>query len=107
MEGFSNVLRHELLSTNIRVLVNRSGTVFTEFHSRRLGHDQAKTDAMFEGIAALRAEDIDVGVLWQCLQPERILVIMMETLPTLQRSLYAMNKEWDTRNGPVGYGEWE
>ena len=107
MEGFSNVLRHELVNTNIRVLVHRPGTVLTEFHSRRLGYDQAKTDAMFDGIAALQAQDIAVGILWQCLQPERVSVVMMETLPSSQRSLYAMDRGWEERNGRVGYGEWE
>ena len=107
MEGFSNVLRHEVLGTNIRVLVNRPGTVFTEFHSRRLGYDAAKTQAMFDGIAALHAEDVAVGILWQCLQPERISVVMMETLPSSQRSLYAMDAGWEKRNGEASCDEWK
>jgi 3-hydroxy acid dehydrogenase / malonic semialdehyde reductase len=102
VEGFTNVLRHETLGTNIRILVHRPGTVRTEFHSRRLGYDDAKTAAMFEGIRALDAEDIAVGVLWQCLQPERVSVVLMETLPTSQRSLYAMDTEWESRNSLEG-----
>lgn len=101
------MLRHEVMGTNIRVLVHRPGTVFTEFHSRRLGYDTDKTQAMFEGISALHAEDVAVGILWQCLQPERISVVMMETLPSSQRSLYAMDAEWEKRNGEASYEEWQ
>lgn len=101
VEGFTNVLRHETLGTNIRVLVNRPGTVQTEFHSRRLGYDQDKTAAMFEGMGALLPEDIAASVLWQCMQPERVSVVTMETLPTAQRSLYAADRSWEERNGPV------
>ncbi|GJN88058.1 hypothetical protein Rhopal_001014-T1 [Rhodotorula paludigena] len=101
VEGFTNVLRHETLGTNIRVLVIRPGTVQTEFHSRRLGYDQDKTAAMFEGMGALLPEDIAASVLWQCMQPERVSVVTMETLPTAQRSLYAADRSWEDRNGPV------
>ena len=62
---------------------------------------------MFEGQTPLAPEDVAVGVLWQCLQPERISVVMMETLGTAQRSLYSVDKEWVKRNGPVEPTEWK
>ncbi|KAJ9638752.1 hypothetical protein H2199_006612 [Coniosporium tulheliwenetii] len=48
-EGFTNVLRHELSETNIRVLALRPGCVATNFHSLRVGHDKEKYDKFFEG----------------------------------------------------------
>ncbi|TNY22764.1 putative oxidoreductase [Rhodotorula diobovata] len=99
IEGFSNVLRHELVGTNVRVLVHRPGFVDTEFHRRRNNYDEAKTAAMFEGVAPLVADDIATGVLWQCAQLERVSVVLMETLPTSQRSLYSVDREWEKRNG--------
>ncbi|GAA5914362.1 hypothetical protein JCM6882_008171 [Rhodosporidiobolus microsporus] len=99
VEGFSNVLRHETIGTNIRVLVHRPGTTHTEFHTRRVLYDEDKTAAIFDGMSALVAEDLAVGVLWQCVQPERVSVVLMETLPTSQRSNYAIDKEWSRRNG--------
>ncbi|RSH85123.1 uncharacterized protein EHS24_006716 [Apiotrichum porosum] len=80
VEGFSNVLRHELVGTNIRVLINRPGTVRTEFHSRRHMYDPEKTEATYAGACPLVAQDIAVGCLYQCLQPERISIVMLEML---------------------------
>ena len=98
LEGFTNVLRHETIGTNIRVLLHRPGTAETEFHSRRNNYDAEKTKEMFEGTCPLVAEDLAVGILWQCLQPERVSVVLMETLATSQRSLYAGDREWEKRN---------
>ena len=83
----------------MRVLVHRPGFVDTEFHRRRNNYDEAKTAAMFEGVAPLVADDIATGVLWQCAQLERVSVVLMETLPTSQRSLYSVDREWEKRNG--------
>ncbi|GAA5839355.1 hypothetical protein JCM11251_003958 [Rhodosporidiobolus azoricus] len=99
VEGFSNILRHETIGTNIRVLVHRPGTTHTEFHTRRVEYNADKTAAIFDGMGALHAEDLAVGVLWQCIQPERVSVVLMETLATAQRSNYAIDKEWEKRNG--------
>ncbi|GAA5867639.1 hypothetical protein JCM8547_001325 [Rhodosporidiobolus lusitaniae] len=99
VEGFSNLLRNETIGTNIRVLVHRPGTTHTEFHSRRLEYDEKSTADNFAGMLATLAEDMAVGMLWQCIQPERVSIVMMETLPTSQRSNYAIDKEWEKRNG--------
>ncbi|GAA5867669.1 hypothetical protein JCM8547_001337 [Rhodosporidiobolus lusitaniae] len=99
VEGFSNVLRNETIGTNIRVLVHRPGTTHTEFHSWRLEYDEKSTADNFAGMLATLAEDMAVGMLWQCIQPERVSIVMMETLPTSQRSNYAIDKEWEKRNG--------
>jgi NADP-dependent 3-hydroxy acid dehydrogenase YdfG len=98
VEGFTNVLRHETVGTNIRVLLHRPGTTLTEFHTRRHNYDREKTDATFAGLMALEAEDLAYGILWQCLQPERVSVVLMETLPTSQRSLYVYDREYEKRN---------
>ncbi|KAL0245441.1 hypothetical protein I308_104567 [Cryptococcus tetragattii IND107] len=106
VEGFTNVLRHELVGTNIRVLLNRPGTTKTEFHARRHGYDKDKTDATYFGSCPLAADDIAVSCLYQCLQPERISVVLLETLGTAQRSLYSVDQEYESRNGQSECREW-
>ena len=106
MEGFSNVLRHELVGTNVRVLVNRPGTVMTEFHSRRHEYNSEKTDETYAGSCPLVGEDIAVSVLWQALQPERISTVLVETLGTAQRSLYSVDRAYESRNGPNDGKDW-
>jgi NADP-dependent 3-hydroxy acid dehydrogenase YdfG len=107
VEGFSNVLRHELVGTNIRVLINRPGTVRTEFHSRRHMYDPEKTEATYAGACPLVAQDIAVGCLYQCLQPERISIVMLEMLGTAQRSLFSCDKQYEARNGVNPCDDWE
>lgn len=99
VEGFSNVLRHETSGTNIRILVHRPGTVATEFHERRNEYDGDRVKATYGGQCPLDPNDIAEGVLWQCMQPERISVILIETFGTAQRSLYEVDHEWVKRNG--------
>lgn len=94
------------MGTNVRVLVNRPGTVMTEFHSRRHLYDPEKTDATYAGSSPMVADDIAVSVLWQALQPERISTVLVETLGTAQRSLYSVDREYEKRNGQSDGKEW-
>lgn len=86
--------------------MNRPGTVKTEFHSRRHEYDPEKTEATYAGSCPLAPEDIAVSVLWQCLQPERISTVLVETLGTAQRSLYSEDRDYERRNGTSNGKEW-
>lgn len=48
-EAFSNTLRNELTRTNIEVLVLRPDCIATNFHSKRVGHDEEQYNKFFEG----------------------------------------------------------
>jgi 3-hydroxy acid dehydrogenase/malonic semialdehyde reductase len=104
LEGFSNVLRHELVGTNIRVLVVRPGFVggHSLFHYTR--HGEANTsgeqgNATFDGLQPLLPEDIAEAVWEQISKPERVSLSAVDVVPTAQRSLYVADREWNSRNG--------
>lgn len=82
----------------MRVLVHRPGTVRTEFHERRHQYDDVRVKDTYGGQRPLDRDDIAVDVLWQCMQPERVSVVLMETYPTAQRSLYQVDMDWLKRN---------
>lgn len=107
LEGFSNVLRQELSGTNIRVLVVRPGFVGgdAEFHAVRHvapGTDPSKgqdaKQATFEGVEPLLPEDVAETILAQLKTPRRVSLRAVDVVPTPQRSMYVLDREWNQRN---------
>jgi len=102
-EGFTNSLRTELQGTNIRVLAVRPGVVAdTTFHKQRVGFDKGQYDTFMDGFEPLLAEDIAEQVVWVLAQgrrKERVNIKALDIVPTAQRMLYVIDKEWNDRNG--------
>jgi 3-hydroxy acid dehydrogenase/malonic semialdehyde reductase len=104
MEGFSNTLRHELIGTNIRVLVVRPGFVGGDslFHFTRHGEGDTQGgqgNAVFEGLEPLLPGDVAEAVWAQVNLPERVSLTAVDVVPTAQRSLYVADRDWNKRNG--------
>lgn len=102
-EGFTNSLRTELQGTNIRVLALRPGVVAdTTFHKQRVGFDKGQYDTFMKGFEPLLANDVAEQVVWVLAQgrkKERVSVKALDIVPTAQRMLYVIDKEWNDRNG--------
>ncbi|KAK5936627.1 hypothetical protein PMZ80_011092 [Knufia obscura] len=102
-EGFTNSLRTELQGTNIRVLALRPGVVAdTTFHKQRVGFDKGQYDTFMEGFEPLLAEDVAEQIVWVLAQgrkKERVSVKALDIVPSAQRMLYVIDKEWNERNG--------
>lgn len=98
LEAFSNVLRDELVGTNIRLIVIRPGFVKTLFHLRRHGFDQQKEDQTFEGMTPLSADDVATQVFNVVNTPENVMIRSIDILPTAQRSLHTLDRDWNERN---------
>ncbi len=98
MEGFSNVLRNELLGTDIRLLVMRPGFVHTNFHFDRMGQNEEKFEGVFEGMTPITAGEIADSIIWMLQQPDNISIKALDMVPTSQRSLTQVDREWNQRN---------
>jgi 3-hydroxy acid dehydrogenase/malonic semialdehyde reductase len=71
-EGFTNALRTELVSTNIKVLALRPGVVATHFHKQRVGYDEEKYESFMEGFEPLVAKDVAEAAAWMLSSEDRV-----------------------------------
>ncbi len=77
-------LRADLLGKNIRVTNIEPGMCATEFSSVRFRGDQAKAEAVYEGMNPLSADDIANTILWTITQPPHVNINRVEVMPTTQ-----------------------
>jgi NADP-dependent 3-hydroxy acid dehydrogenase YdfG len=77
----SQVLRMELLGQPIRVTEIDPGMVDTEFSTVRFGGDQARADAVYEGMTPLVAEDVADCIAWAATRPSHVNIDQIVVLP--------------------------
>jgi NADP-dependent 3-hydroxy acid dehydrogenase YdfG len=96
-EAFTNVLRTELVGTDIKVLALRPGVVATNFHEQRVGYDKGSCDEFMVGFEPLVAEDVANAAAFMLNQKDRVSVKALDVVPTAQRSLQVFDREWNGR----------
>ncbi|CAO2657807.1 Nn.00g070670.m01.CDS01 [Neocucurbitaria sp. VM-36] len=96
-EAFTNVLRTELVRTDIKVLALRPGVVATNFHEQRVGYDTSQYNEFMEGFEPLVAEDVAEAAVFMLCQKDRVSVKALDVVPTAQRSLQVFDREWNGR----------
>ena len=69
VRGFTYALREDLLGRPIRITTVDAGLVETEFSIVRFGGDQAKADAVYEGIEPVTADEVADCVLFALTRP--------------------------------------
>ncbi|THV40537.1 SDR family NAD(P)-dependent oxidoreductase [Glycomyces buryatensis] len=79
--ALTRVLRIELLGEPVRVCEIDPGMVDTEFSLVRFEGDQAKADAVYEGMTALRAEDIAESIVWVATRPSHVNIDQLTIMP--------------------------
>ncbi|KAF1926223.1 NAD(P)-binding protein [Didymella exigua CBS 183.55] len=97
-EAFSNVLRTELVGTDIKVLALRPGVTATNFHELRVGYDKGQYGTFMDGFEPLIAEDVAEGAVFMLNQKERVSVKALDIGPTAQRGLQVIDKSWNERS---------
>ncbi|EOA91372.1 uncharacterized protein SETTUDRAFT_18063 [Exserohilum turcica Et28A] len=86
-EAFTNVLRTELVGTDIKVLALRPGVVATNFHELRVGYQKESYDTFMSGFEPLVAPDVAEAAAFMLSQKDRVSVKALDVVPTAQRSL--------------------
>jgi 3-hydroxy acid dehydrogenase / malonic semialdehyde reductase len=69
VRGFVYALREDLLGRPIRITTVDAGLVETEFSVVRFGGDQAKADAVYEGIEPITADEVADCVVFALTRP--------------------------------------
>ena len=81
---FSLGLRSDLHGTGVRVTSIEPGMAETEFTLVRTSGDQAASDALYQGVTPITAEDIADQVMWLAQLPAHLNVNRIETMPVNQ-----------------------
>jgi 3-hydroxy acid dehydrogenase/malonic semialdehyde reductase len=81
---FSLNLRSDLHGSGVRVTCIEPGMAETEFTTVRFAGDQAKANAVYDGMQPLTADDIAASVLWAVSQPAHVNVNVIELMPVAQ-----------------------
>lgn len=74
-------LRLELLGQPVRVTEIDPGLVNTEFSVVRFDGDQARADAVYDGMTPLTAEDVADCIVWSVTRPAHVNIDMMVVKP--------------------------
>jgi len=83
--AMARTLRLELTGTGVRVMEIAPGMVHTdEFSLNRFGGDQAKADAVYQGIEPLMADDIADAIVWSLTRPHHVNIDQMVVRPREQ-----------------------
>lgn len=80
VQQFSRNLRADLLGTRVRVSNIEPGMAETEFSLVRFSGDSGKASKVYEGAAALTADDIAGIVVWVTSQPPHVNVNTLEVM---------------------------
>jgi len=83
VRAITDGLRMDLMGKKIRVTNIEPGMVKTEFSLVRLG-DEAKAEAVYEGLKPLQPEDIAEAVIWCLERPPHVNVQELVVFPTDQ-----------------------
>ena len=84
VRAITDGLRMDLMGKKIRVTNIEPGMVKTEFSLVRVGGDEAKAEAVYEGLKPLQPEDIAEAVIWCLERPPHVNVQELVVFPTDQ-----------------------
>jgi NADP-dependent 3-hydroxy acid dehydrogenase YdfG len=91
--AIARTLRLELLGKPIRVSEVAPGMVETEFSLVRFGGDEARADAVYEGITPLSAEDVADAIAYVVTRPPHVDVDYVSIKPTAQATARDVHRE--------------
>jgi len=90
--ALTRVLRLELLGQPVRVCEIDPGMVHTDFSLVRFKGDQAKADAVYEGVEPLTAEDVADTVSWVATRPPHVNIDQILMLARDQTSAQVVHR---------------
>ncbi|MBS0350611.1 MAG: SDR family NAD(P)-dependent oxidoreductase [Proteobacteria bacterium] len=84
VRGLTDTLRMDLHGSSIKVTLIDPGMVKTDFFDVRLQGDQAKVDALFQGLNPLQPEDVADVIVYCASLPAHVCIQELTLMPTDQ-----------------------
>lgn len=97
VHAFSDALRHDLVSSPVRVTTISPGLVKTEFSLVRFKGDSELAEAPYAGTDPLLAQDVADSVLYACTRPAHVQVADLLVLATYQAAAKAIARPYLTQ----------
>ena len=87
-------MRLELFDKPVRITEISPGMVHTEeFSLTRFGGDQARADAVYQGVAEpLTASDVGEAIVWMATRPSHVNIDRMTIRPRAQAAQYKVHR---------------
>jgi len=92
VRAITDALRYDILGKGIRVSNVEPGLAETEFSEVRFKGDRERAKTVYEGLTALRAEDVAEAVIWCVTRPAHVNVQSVLIMPTDQASAHAVSR---------------
>jgi NADP-dependent 3-hydroxy acid dehydrogenase YdfG len=93
VDALNQAMNIDLVGTNIRASLIEPGMVKTNFAAVRFSGDQAKAEAVYDGLRYLTAEDIAASVIYVVQAPDNVNIQSLLIVPTDQRNPYIIHRE--------------
>jgi len=98
VRALSEGLRLDLMGTGIRVTNIEPGMVETEFSEVRFGGDKAKAKQVYQGMTALKPNDVAEAILWCLMRPTHVNIQELVIFPTDQAGVGFVHREKPREN---------
>ena len=92
-DALNQAMNLDLVGTNIRASLIEPGMVKTNFSTVRFSGDQAKAEAVYEGIRYLTPKDIADTILFVVQAPDHVNIQSLLIMPIDQRNPYVVHRE--------------
>ena len=106
VDAITRGLRMDLVDTPVRVLQISPGMTETEFSVVRFKGDQERAAKVYQGIEALRGEDVAEAALFALTRPAHVQVGEIVLWPTAQGASTLVHRATDTESTPPNESTW-
>jgi NADP-dependent 3-hydroxy acid dehydrogenase YdfG len=93
VDALNDAMNLDLVGTNIRVSAIDPGMVKTNFSAVRFGGDEARAEAVYDGMRYLTGKDIAEAALFIVQAPDHVNIQTLLILPVDQRNPYVVHRE--------------